>query len=153
MTRNHAISLPRHPPGPPRIAQPSDSTDTAFSALKNPPTLRQHSANCLDAHLGAPKQASTAATLSTTLAPPFRYLTTGALCQPFNEAKSYVYTWVSNPYTPPHSCQVTDGLTTRPRWHLENFTFCIWYLFSVVLMALTRNIVSYLTQPSFFVFL
>ena len=40
-TRNYAISLPRHPPGPPRITQPSDATDTAFSAPKLPPTLRQ----------------------------------------------------------------------------------------------------------------
>ena len=36
MTRNYAISLPQHPPGPPSITQPSNSTDTAVSALQNP---------------------------------------------------------------------------------------------------------------------
>ena len=43
-TRNHAISLPRHPTGPPKITQPSDATDTAFSTSKTPPT-RQFAAN------------------------------------------------------------------------------------------------------------
>ena len=32
MTRNHAISLPQHPPGPPSITQPS--TQTQRSALQ-----------------------------------------------------------------------------------------------------------------------
>ena len=36
MTRNYAISLPQHPPGPPSITQPSNATDTAVSALQNP---------------------------------------------------------------------------------------------------------------------
>ena len=36
MTRNCAISLPQHPPGPPSITQTSDATDTMFSVSKVP---------------------------------------------------------------------------------------------------------------------
>ena len=40
MTRNYAISLPQHPPGPPSITQPSTQTQRSAD-FKAPPTIIQ----------------------------------------------------------------------------------------------------------------
>ena len=72
-TRNYAISLPRHPPGPLSITQPSDATDTAFS------TRFKDSANTPPAH--CPADSPVRQLNVTTLPPPisFRLNTSSAI--------------------------------------------------------------------------
>ena len=85
MTRNHAISLPQHPPGHPgplSSTQASDATDTAFST---PKTLQLSTINFPPSAL---HHLLTATTLPSSTS--FHFITASAIYRVFYEAKSYV---------------------------------------------------------------
>ena len=132
MTRNHAISLPQHPPGPPSITQPSDSTDTAFGAPKTPPTLR---------HQLSPStfRLLTATTLPLSIS--FRFITHSAIYRVFTKLKATFHLGLEPTHTAPFQPddqRVNHHSTLSPR------------KFRLFGFELNRRVISDLTTRNIF---
>ena len=138
MTRNHAISLPQHPPGPPSITQPSDSTDTAFGAPKTPPTLR-HQLSTINFPPSTSHRLLTATTLPPSIA--FRFITHSAIYRVFTKLKATFHLGLEPTHTAPFQPgdqRVNHHSTLSPR------------KFRLFGFELNRRVISDLTTRNIF---